>query len=1144
MTSEPEKSNAPESASTKSSESSHLPWWLIVAGVIGLLIFFGKDESVFPNASLDLKLSRAEIIQRCENWSRRLGYEPSGAIKSTNFSWDQNAKTFLEFELGAEKANQLMKSDVPIWYWRTRFCRESQPEEMRVFLTPTGRLQAFQWSVQNDKKIDSVSHADAQKVAEDFCASIDEPLKDCVLMNDVTETLAARTDHAFNWEQKDSDIHGAKQHYSVRVSGNVVTRFNHYLKVPDSWENKFKVMRSYNALLAEIARIFYYLLNCAAVFYFLRGVATHNIRWKLVLSIGAVFALALVLENFNNAARIFEGYSTNQSVRAYLTNHYLDLAISALRIWVLGAFFVASAESFYRVHYLDKVAVENYFRIKGLSTSQLKAGLWVGFCGGAVALGWVVFYYLVGERIGVWCPLGITNYEVLSSAYPFFSAICLGLQASVSEEILYRVFALSLARMLVKNFWLANLLQAAAWGFMHSTYPQQPAYARGIELTCSGLMFGYIMNRFGLLPSIAAHYLLDAFLDSQALLRSSVPGLQVSALLPILPLFLAALWSTYLVRRRVIPDAEASNDSIPKPVPREHAAPAEIPPFQYAGLSRRMRMILVLSLLITLPLGLIMRATPAVGDGFRVHINRQQAIVSAKEIMERHGVPTAGYQSCAWLDDEISNLEMQYVYEQVGLQKTLELAPQTQTGFMWRVRFFKPQEVDEYEVRMNGDGAEVSFEITESDDSPAPHISEETAQELVNRYLSVVDPFADGRKFINSSQDIKPARLDYTFSYVVPKFKIGEADYKLNVSVLGNRISSFIQGWIIPDHWKWARNQKTQRDEVSQAVKTAATVVLIVFMLWWVFSLLRTGTVRWRAPALLAIPVALLVAVLEVNDFPLYYRFYATIKPESTFITEQTISLLTTSASRFIETAMGIAFGLGVFKMLFPNTNVLSILRTTFKPDYSERQAQCNIWLDAISAAYALVICDWFIDCAGFALQQKFSPSCPIKILTNVCNNANVFSGALDCGINGVFKGLNEVFLIAIVAGIYAKFFRKPWAFFVFALAQSLIINSSERYLPDLYVQTATGFLSPVLYWFFAIYFAKRNILAYFLAGYLGFVYRKIPSLMEHGLPCYSLDLVSYAVLLLLPAFFTLYLLLRPKRDFLKPKEALTPVQD
>ena len=94
---------------------------------------------------------------------------------------------------------------------------------------------------------------------------------------------------------------------------------------------------------------------------------------------------------------------------------------------------------------------------------------------------------------------------------------------------------LGLTKFVVRRFWLANILQAAAWGFMHSTYPQQPCYARGLELTIEGMLEGWLISRFlGLLACLVAHYCFDAFACVTPLF-SAPTYLKLSSALPFLP---------------------------------------------------------------------------------------------------------------------------------------------------------------------------------------------------------------------------------------------------------------------------------------------------------------------------------------------------------------------------------------------------------------------------------------------------------------------------------------------------------------------------------------------------------------------------------------------------------------------------------
>ena len=138
-----ESDNTVKSSTAGLSLRNHLPWWLVIAGLIGLFIYFLKDGEAFPNASLDLKVPRGEIIAMASDWSNRLGYETKGSITSTTFEWDSNAKTFLEFELGVARANELMKNEVPVWHWCTRFCREFKWQEMENLFEPCRAAGSF-----------------------------------------------------------------------------------------------------------------------------------------------------------------------------------------------------------------------------------------------------------------------------------------------------------------------------------------------------------------------------------------------------------------------------------------------------------------------------------------------------------------------------------------------------------------------------------------------------------------------------------------------------------------------------------------------------------------------------------------------------------------------------------------------------------------------------------------------------------------------------------------------------------------------------------------------------------------------------------------------------------------------------------------
>src|SRR5271170_7629837 len=91
----------------------HRIWWLAFFGIIGLFIFFRFDSRAFPSASLDLKYPRREITERSKEWAKELNYRKDHLIYSTEFAPNNEAKTFLEYELNGARANELMKDAVP-----------------------------------------------------------------------------------------------------------------------------------------------------------------------------------------------------------------------------------------------------------------------------------------------------------------------------------------------------------------------------------------------------------------------------------------------------------------------------------------------------------------------------------------------------------------------------------------------------------------------------------------------------------------------------------------------------------------------------------------------------------------------------------------------------------------------------------------------------------------------------------------------------------------------------------------------------------------------------------------------------------------------------------------------------------------------
>src|SRR6185295_18255862 len=96
----------------------------------------------------------------------------------------------------------------------------------------------------------------------------------------------------------------------------------------------------------------------------------------------------------------------------------------------------------------------------------------------------------------------------------------IGLLAATSEEFLFRLFAIPFLQKVTKSRLLALVVAAFSWGFLHTTYPNEPPYIRGLEVGLIGIAAGLVMLRWGILATLVWHYTVDAVLVGLLLIRS------------------------------------------------------------------------------------------------------------------------------------------------------------------------------------------------------------------------------------------------------------------------------------------------------------------------------------------------------------------------------------------------------------------------------------------------------------------------------------------------------------------------------------------------------------------------------------------------------------------------------------------------
>ena len=1112
---------------------------LLLLAIIGAAAYYCFEARVFPTASLDLKLSRGEIAKLSDGFARRLGYNlPSTdkrLIKSTTFTTFDESKTFLEYELGLAKAQQYIKETVPVWSWATRYCREYTIEQFTVWLSPAGELLAFSRTFEEERPMPSLKHTEARALAAKFIAEYGHAdINKLKAVSDEESARLKRVDHTFIFEDPSFEIKGAHMRYLVEISGDCVTAYNHFLVVPDAWTRKYEHIRTYNDQLQGIASIFYGTLQIIASLIVPWAIMRKQMRWRFALFGGAIMALTGLLDLGNEYNELVSAYDPLSSFSDYLFSVYGRQGAAAIGSFITGTLLFGGGDVVYRLAYPNFIALENYAKLKGFATSEGLKGVLVGHLVFAVHMGWLILYYMLGEKLNFWCPLGVDNYQVLSAAVPFYSAISLGIHAAGQEETIARVVALALFQKVTGRFWLANLFQAASWAFMHSSYAQQPAYARGVELTICGMFYGFILRRYGVLPCFIGHYLVDAFLDAKCLFSAgSQPTLFASGFLAVLPFMVTGIAAYFIWRFRKTESKEAelslTNGALPasEMPPPHHVSEAEV--YIYQPMPGRKRKILALVSFISLTFFFFFRL-PTPGDAYLPLIDKEAAVKKAKIILKDAGIDPSLYNVVPSLGSNLAAEELQYVFEKVGLQKTMELARITQPGLVWQVRFFRFMDPTEYEVQLLSDGRQYSFTITEQDDAPGANLKEAEASKLALSFIERLHPEYKDFKPARSSWDKEKNRTDYNLDYLVPALKVGEAEYKFHLQVVGDQPCNFSQAWQIPSSWTFERNKQKQMDVMLVNLRSYSSYICILLGIWWAIGLLRSGVIGVRIPAFVAALCAVITVLEQLNHLPSLYAGYETHVAPSTYVFNHFVDIAQHAIQVFFKTFLSLAFALGVFKLISPRTSLGAILSTAFRPTgVEDRLSQKEMWIDGIIIAVVAEALNQFrlfvFDIASYYLSSEVHTAQPYYL----CSLSDYFSPVISDLLEMPQSFAQSTAMFLIGAGLYAKYCPNFKIYMVFCTVYALIGKSDARHLVDYVIDVLSAVSYSAIVWYFLTRLAKYNPVAYLVKIVMDDSLIFLYSIYIAGLPGLTPQLLSFILYLMAPLAVVLYFHLRNK---------------
>ena len=892
-----------------SADSPHHDWKVLaawfVAAALGLSFFLATHARVFPEVAIGVKIGPDEALQRGREFLLTQGYDVADFQGVAFFSGYRRTSSFLQSSVGAAEANRLMREEVWTWGWFCRWFKPEQREEFRVGLDADGQIRQFEHEIGEDVSGARLDVADAQSLAEQYLQdTLRVQLSDYELLNHSEGKRPNRLDHSFVWQRKGFDVSGATYRRQVAVTGDKVGSFSEWLYLPESWmwagESDYQI----RGIVIKIASLVGYPLGIAALIVVLLGIRKRDVRWRFAILTAGTVAGVTLLSDLNWWPLSWYHYQTTTTRTAFVTQEAVASLYGLAPIFLLCVPVAIAADRLSRQVFPSQLPISQAFSPRLWTSRSFVRAILAGVAFAAVQVAYVSAFYLIGQKLGAEVPLESPYDNTISTPFPWVAPLMSGLIAATNEELLYRAFAISLLVRLCKIRWIAVVIPAVLWAFLHSDYPQSPFYIRGLELTVVGIAYGIMFLRYGFFAPFAAHYTYNALIGGIGLVNSQVPYFKFSGvivitlmLLPLLPAALRLLRGRALLSdREILADSAGVLNVAPTPAALE--AQPQCRPF--VPLSRNA--ILVTAAAAVLAGAAFYFFNPDVPPDYaRVRVDRWQARRIADAFMREKSVDPAEYHSVVSFRDDSGDEQSDYLFQHTSSTEYKKLRERMPQCLGWYIRYFKPLDATEYFVYILPDGNVFSYNFHQPEDAPGANLPRDEALSLAEDYLRTAHrvDLSHYRLFKASAAQL-PKRTDHLFIWEDASAKVADAPCLMWLSISGDVPHGYWSGFRVPETWQRERQKTDWKQVLWTAVGSALGLVCLGVLLRIFIRHFARGSMRWRFACLFGALLTVLLVIAEVNRLSGFWLSYDTATSPRLYLAGYMLTRLGRLAGSFV----------------------------------------------------------------------------------------------------------------------------------------------------------------------------------------------------------------------------------------------------
>lgn len=258
-----------------------------------------------------------------------------------------------------------------------------------------------------------------------------------------------------------------------------------------------------------------------------------------------------------------------------------------------------------------------------------------------------------------------------------------------------------------------------------------------------------------------------------------------------------------------------------------------------------------------------------------LRVQRPEAVDTARRFIAAQGAPVAELEQAVQFTG--NTIGLVFLQRTLGLDTASAWARDQVPIWSWRVRWFKPQEKEEWQVRVGVDGAVVGFAHVVEESAPGAALTQDSALAVAEALLRAQGWDPDSLDRVESSSERRDQRTDHHFTWekrgtqvfwAQPDGAGGSGAVRLAVDVQGDRVGAYRRFLKVPEAFERQLSQTMSLGQLLAVASLGLTAVLLLIALGVSIVRQRHGDTRW-APALrLAVLVAALFLVQGLTLYP------------------------------------------------------------------------------------------------------------------------------------------------------------------------------------------------------------------------------------------------------------------------------------